>query len=101
MIVDQLREMQARIRDDLMHLKHKMARLQSFIDKGYTVEKCAEGEHDWSYLDSDHYWHEAYVAKMGCTKCGIRQYWEYKFTKIDSDDEWADMRLEESKGEEE
>jgi len=92
------------IRQQMADLRSQLQRLEEFNKRGFTPEKCSgdfNDEHDWQYIDSEHDWNNYYAALMECRKCGTRQWWEYKFEKVDEEDPWTDLRPEEPEEEEE
>jgi len=90
------------IRRQMADLRSQLQRLEEFNSRGFTPEKCSVAhEHDWQAIDAEHDWHNYYAALMECKKCGTRQWWEYKFEKVDEEDPWSDLRPEEPEEEQE
>lgn len=87
------------IRMQMDSLRLQLQRLEQFNILNFNPEKCAEKEHDWVAVDSEHD-HGVYNSVlMECQKCGTRQWWNYWFKDSDEEDPWTDLRPEEEEEE--
>lgn len=99
------------IRQQMADLRSQLEHLEEFNKRGFRVEKCKHdfnekfthpaSQHVWQEIDSEHDWRNYNSVLMECKKCGTRQWWQYKFEKVDEEDPWTDLRPEEPEEEDE
>lgn len=92
------------IREQMADLRSQLFRLEEFNKRGFTPEKCSDNfndEHDWTAISTEHDWFNYSAVLMECKKCGTRQWWQYKFDKVEEVDPWTDLRPEEPEEEDE
>mgnify|MGYP003109311567 CR=1 FL=1 len=96
------------IRQQMADLRSQLERLEEFNKRGFTPEKCPEGDgvllhdtHDWSAIHSEHDYNAYWSVLMECRNCGTRQWWHYKFEESNEEDPWTDLRPEEPEEEDE